>query len=144
MLPHLRLRFGDRPLEEFRQGDLEPFRAADVDRVRVEDRELVRVELLSGETEAPEARLRLFIDPKRMLVERVEGDEWLPGGIHQKTTVEIEEVEFDTAGPVGADSADAEPGTSSPAVEEPVVSPRESIVPRGRLGGHRGAPDGVR
>lgn len=90
MLPHLRLRFDDEPLESFRPAAPQSFRPADVDRVRVEDRELVRVDLLSGETGAPDAKFSLYVDPERMLVERVEGDEWLPGGLRHRTTVTID------------------------------------------------------
>ena len=90
MLPHLSLRFADQPLEQFRPGGRDPFRPSEVDRVTIRNRELVRVELLSGDEEDPAARFNLFIDPERMLVERVEGDEWLPGGLHHQTTVRIE------------------------------------------------------
>ncbi len=93
MLPHLRLRFDEKPLESFRPAVRTPFRASELDRVRVDDRELVRVELLSGETGAPDARFSLYVDPDRMLVERVEGDEWLPGGLRHRTTVRIDSQE---------------------------------------------------
>ncbi|MEE2972529.1 MAG: hypothetical protein VX672_05340 [Planctomycetota bacterium] len=132
MLPHLRLRFGDRPLEELRSGDHEPFRAAEVERVRHEDREFVRVELLSGDAESPDARLRLFIDPERMLVERVEGEEWLPGGIHRQTTVEIEAVEFDDLAPEDDGRSGASHDPRSPRDYEPPTKPSDSIAPRGR------------
>ena len=126
MLPHLRLRFGDRPLEEFRSGDHEPFRAADVDRVTLEDREFVRVELLSGDAASPDARLRLFIDPERMLVERVEGEEWLPGGIHQQTTVEIEAVEFDATDAGAGEESEIRSDRPRSVAEEPALPPADA------------------
>jgi len=93
LLPHLRLRFSDSPLEEFRPTEGGGFRAAEADRVVVGDRDMVRVELRSGgdaESGATDARFSLLVDPERMLVERVEGEEWLPGGLHQQTTLRIE------------------------------------------------------
>jgi hypothetical protein len=95
LLPHLRLRFSDSPLEEFRPGEAGGFRAAEADRVVVDDREMVRVELRAGgeaESGPTDARFSLFVDPERMLVERVEGEEWLPGGLRQQTTLRIESI----------------------------------------------------
>lgn len=125
MLPHLRLRFDDQPLESFRPGARQPFRPAEVDRVRVEDRELVRVDLLSGETGAPDARFSLFVDPERMLVERVEGDEWLPGGLRHRTTVTIESHEVHETRPI-----DPEPS----AIEAEAPEPPAAVEPGPRRG----------
>jgi len=109
MLPHLRLRFDEEPMETFRPAARTPFRASELDRVRVDDRELVRVELLSGETGAPDAKFSLYVDPDRMLVERVEGDEWLPGGLRHRTTVRIGAQEVHEDRP--AEPAVVEPAT---------------------------------
>jgi hypothetical protein len=111
MLPHLRLKFDEKPMESFRPATRTPFRASEIDRVRVDDRELVRVELLSGETGAPDAKFSLYVDPDRMLVERVEGDEWLPGGLRHRTTVRIDAQEVHESRPAEPDVIDA---TSSP------------------------------
>ncbi len=97
LLPHLRLRFSPNPLERFRKSGRSGFRAAEADRVMVEDREMVRVELRSGgegESGSSDATFSLFVDPERMLVERVEGEEWLPGGIRQQTTLRIESMQL--------------------------------------------------
>jgi hypothetical protein len=97
LLPHLRLRFSRSPLEQFRKTGTSGFRAAEADRVMVEDREMVRVELRSGEdggSGSSDATFSLFVDPERMLVERVEGEEWLPGGIRQQTTLRIESMQL--------------------------------------------------
>lgn len=120
MLPHLSLRFTDQPLEHFRPGDGAPFRPSELDRVTVKDRQLVRVQLLSGDEDDPAARFNLFIDPERMLVERVEGDEWLPSGLHHQTTVQIEahEIGLEEA-PLG--TLNVEP------VPAPVIVPEPSI-----------------
>ncbi len=106
MLPHLRLRFDEKPLETLRPAVRTPFRPSELDRVRVDDRELVRVELLSGETGAPDARFSLYVDPDRMLVERVEGDEWLPGGLRHHTTVRIDAQEVHESRPMTAEPSD--------------------------------------
>lgn len=135
MLPHLRLRFDEKPLESFRPATRQAFRAAEVDRVRVEDRELVRVELLSGETGSPDARFSLFVDPERMLVERVEGDEWLPGGLRHRTTVridahEVHEVREASPEPPEAGADGVQPAT--PTDRAPAEEPDD--VPVGGLG----------
>ncbi len=116
MLPHLRLKFDEKPMESFRPATRTPFRASEIDRVRVDDRELVRVELLSGETGAPDAKFSLYVDPDRMLVERVEGDEWLPGGLRHRTTVRIDAQEVH------------ESRTIEPASTEPVVEPSDAPI----------------
>jgi hypothetical protein len=115
MLPHLRLKFDEKPMESFRPATRTPFRASEIDRVRVDDRELVRVELLSGETGAPDAKFSLYVDPDRMLVERVEGDEWLPGGLRHRTTVRIDAQEVHESRPAEPSVIDA---TSSPVESE--------------------------
>ena len=120
MLPHLRLKFDEKPMESFRPATRTPFRASEIDRVRVDDRELVRVELLSGETGAPDAKFSLYVDPDRMLVERVEGDEWLPGGLRHRTTVRIDAQEVHESRP-------AEPDVIDEAAE--VVEPNDPHTP---------------
>jgi hypothetical protein len=120
MLPHLRLKFDEKPMESFRPATRTPFRASEIDRVRVDDRELVRVELLSGETGAPDAKFSLYVDPDRMLVERVEGDEWLPGGLRHRTTVRIDAHEVHESRP-------AEPEVIDEAAE--VVEPIDPHTP---------------
>ena len=97
LLPHLRLRFSGAPLAQFRKTGKSGFRAAEADRVMVEDREMVRVQLRSGgegKSGFSDATFSLFVDPERMLVERVEGEEWLPGGIRQQTTLRIESMQL--------------------------------------------------
>lgn len=129
MLPHLSLRFADQPLAQFRPGGREPFRPSEVDRVTIRNRELVRVELLSGDKEDPAARFNLFIDPERMLVERVEGDEWLPGGLHHQTTVRIENHEIGVEETL-FEGPEAEPNPSPAVIENPLrVEPTDRTKP---------------
>ena len=128
MLPHLSLRFTDQPLEHFRPGDRGPFRPSELDRVTVKDRQLVRVQLLAGDEEDPAARFNLFIDPERMLVERVEGDEWLPSGLHHQTTVRIEAHE------VGAEETPPETPGPEPS-EASVIIPTPSVIEPSRPSG---------
>jgi hypothetical protein len=122
MLPHLRLKFDEKPMESFRPATRTPFRASEIDRVRVDDRELVRVELLSGETGAPDAKFSLYVDPDRMLVERVEGDEWLPGGLRHRTTVRIDAQEVHESRPI------------APAAIEPVIEPAADPIDASETG----------
>ena len=126
LLPHLRLRFSDSPLEEFRPGEDGGFRAAEADRVLVDDREMVRVELRAGgdeESGPTEARFSLFVDPERMLVERVEGEEWLPGGLRHQTTLRIKSMMTldddpgETVDP-GRAASEPVPGPSAPTPSE--------------------------
>lgn len=137
MLPHLSLRFTDQPLEHFRPGDRAPFRPSELDRVTVRDRQLVRVQLLSGDEEDPAARFNLFIDPERMLVERVEGDEWLPSGLHHQTTVRIEAHE------VGVEETPLEGPGSDPS-EAPVIIPKPSAIEPSDPAGDRSQSAGPR
>lgn len=137
MLPHLKLRFDETPLDSFRPATRQPFRPAEVDRVRVEDRELVRVELLSGETGSPDARFSLYVDPERMLVERVEGDEWLPGGLRHRTTVRIDahEVhEVREASPKTDVAPDAAPGPNAVGDDARDAAPPAADPPVGGVG----------
>lgn len=91
LLPHLRLRFSVDPLEGFGGSGSEALRPSEMDTVLFDEREMVRVELRRGESGSPDASFKLFVDPESMLVERIEGEEWLPGGLHHQTTVRIEE-----------------------------------------------------
>lgn len=125
LLPHLRLRFSDSPLEEFRPTEGGGFRAAEADRVVVGDREMVRVELRAGgeaDSGATDARFSLFVDPERMLVERVEGEEWLPGGLRQQTTLRIEPVRM-------LDDDWVESAESGEASEEPAAGSSTEASP---------------
>ena len=126
LLPHLRLRFSDSPLEEFRPSEAGGFRAAEADRVVVDDREMVRVELRAGgeaESGPTDARFSLFVDPERMLVERVEGEEWLPGGLRQQTTLRIESIRM--LKDEWMDSADSGPEATEPVSGSSTGTPAE-------------------
>ena len=94
LLPHLRLHFSDRPLEDLGKGSDVVFRPVEIERFESDDRDLVRLRLLAGETASPVARIEIVVDPSRMLVERIEGESW-PSGMHRRTEVEID-IEFGT------------------------------------------------
>ncbi len=129
LLPHLRLRFSETPLEDFRPHETGGFRAAEADRVVVDDREMVRVELRAGgedESGPTDARFSLFVDPERMLVERVEGEEWLPGGLRQQTTVRIESMRMSKDDWVESEEASEAPASGRSTEEEAATSTTEA------------------
>ena len=148
LLPHLRLRFSDSPLEEFRPTEEGGFRAAEADRVVVDDREMVRVELRAGgeaESGPTDARFSLLVDPERMLVERVEGEEWLPGGLRQQTTLRIESIRMLTddwvesaepvveeSEPVSSETTEKPSGSTPTIGEDEQRNPDASSVETGR------------
>ena len=118
LLPHMNLRFAEDPLHEFRRGIEEGFVPEEANIVSVDDRQLIRLELRSntGEEEPAKATFELFVDPKRMLVERIEGEQLLPGGLSYRTRLEIEPVHayggepsttFEENGEVDSDSTDS-------------------------------------
>ncbi|MCH2160981.1 MAG: hypothetical protein MK085_03815 [Phycisphaerales bacterium] len=94
LLPHMHLRFTDDVLQDFREGVEDGFAPAEADMVSVDDRELVRLELRSGEGlgEPGEATIELFVDPDRMLVERVNSQQMLASGLEHRSIVRIEPV----------------------------------------------------
>lgn len=125
LLPHMRLRFSVDPLEGFGGSGSKTLRPSEMDTVLLDEREMVRVELRRGESGSPDASFKLFVDPESMLVERIEGEEWLPGGLHHQTTVRIEErtwTETDAASVEStrnrreAPSGDAAAGSTEPRV----------------------------
>lgn len=120
LLPHMRLRFSLDPLEGFGGSSSEALRPSEMDTVLLDDREMVRVELRRGESGSPDATFKLFVDPESMLVERIEGEEWLPGGLCHQTTVRVEEREWSEADEVQTESS--ENLRSSPASDVSVDS----------------------
>ena len=92
LLPHMSLRFLEDPLKDFRKGVDEGFVPSEASIVNVDNRQLVRLELCSStsDTDLTEARFKLFIDPDRMLIERIEGEQQLPNGMAYSTSLEID------------------------------------------------------
>lgn len=91
LLPHLSLKFSEKPLEEFREGVSEGFTATDAAEVTVDDKPMVHLELTSGDGLSGDynARFDLYIDPESMLIERIEGRQRLPDGGDSETTFQI-------------------------------------------------------
>ena len=98
LLPHLRLRFSPDPLEDLSAGGSEDLRPVELEPVTLDDRDLLRVELRSGESSISETTLSLFVDPRSMLVERIEGEQWLPGGLHHRTMIRVEDRDLEIPG----------------------------------------------
>jgi len=94
LLPHMALRFTDDPLMEFRRGIDDGFEPTGVGMVGDEEQPLVRLELTSRahDENGPLARFELFVDPQRMLVERVIGEQQLADGLAYRVQLEIEPV----------------------------------------------------
>ncbi len=109
LAPHMALRFLDDPLKELRPGVPEGFRAAGAETVTVDQRRLVRLELRSAEPAAEAgaeaaARFEFWVDPKSMLIERIDGRQRLPDGADYRTTLEITPLRS-----VGAAPSDSSP-----------------------------------
>jgi hypothetical protein len=78
------------------------FAVAGAEAVTADQRHLVRVELRSAEPAAeagaePAARFEFWVDPRSMLIERVEGRQRLPDGEDYRTTLEITPLRADGA-----------------------------------------------
>jgi hypothetical protein len=94
LAPHMALHFLDDPLKELRPGVPEGFRAAGAETVTVDQRRLVRLELSSAEPAGPAdaepaARFEFWVDPRSMLIQRIDGRQRLPDGADYRTTLEI-------------------------------------------------------
>lgn len=91
LLPHMGLRFIDDVLREFRDGVEDGFTPVEAELLDTEDGELVRLELRSGEAvgDPSEAVFELFVDPERMLVQRLRGWQVLASGLEHRTVIRI-------------------------------------------------------
>ncbi len=100
LAPHMSLRFDHSPMQRSSKAPMKPVEARTV---QVEDQTVVQLRL-SNRPEAdkstpvppcldhdaePETTFDLYVNPESMLVERIEGDERLPDGRQQRTTVHI-------------------------------------------------------
>jgi hypothetical protein len=119
LAPHMALHFAEDPLKDLRLGVPEGFTVTGAETVTGEEKSLVHLELESAapatqnpaETGAaapeaepePTARFEFWVDPRSMLIERIEGRQRLPDGADYETTLQITPVRAD--GPVGSPAA---------------------------------------
>jgi hypothetical protein len=91
LAPHMKLKFADEPLHDFRAGVKEGFTATGAESITINDRPMVHIELRSGDglSDSCNAKFDLFVNPQTMLVERIDGEQRLPDGARFTTTLEI-------------------------------------------------------
>lgn len=120
LAPHMALRFAREPLEELRPGASSTFTATEASEIVLDERPMVHLELAGrSDTEvgARESRIDLYVDPKSMLIERIETKEQLPDG-----------GSFETLMTIVPTSAEGEMTSPAPAEDE-----RESETPASPL-----------
>lgn len=117
--PHLRLRYVDEPLREFRPGG-EGFRATGITTVELENQPMVRVELRSDGASPgePGSVFGLTVDPHSMLIRKVDGEERLADGRQCTTSISIDPSESEVI-PATDESEPSEP--PAPPVDLPAV-----------------------
>lgn len=93
LAPHMALHFAREPLADFRQGVPEGFRPARAQWVTLEERRFVKLDLVAGSPPeadpAGTASFNLWINPRSVLIERLEGRQNLPDGTTQHIVLEI-------------------------------------------------------
>lgn len=91
LAPHMKMKFSDKPLEDFRAGVEEGFTATEAESVTIDEKSMVHLELRSGDgqSESCAAEFDLYIDSQSLLIERIEGRQRLPDGAELETTLEI-------------------------------------------------------
>lgn len=146
LLPHLMLKFADRPLEQFREGVPEGFTATEAAPITIDDKPMVHLELRSGDGTSghSNATFDLYVDPDSMLIERIHGQQRLPDGGNYETMVNIHptHAESDESDGSYSDSVwssepaapapsatDAEGGDDAPPAPTPSPAPRPSPDP---------------
>lgn len=91
LAPHMTFAFEEDPLKDFRWRVEEGFTPTKANSVTIDNKEFVHLELKSGDglSEDFVAKFDLYVDPDSLLVERIEGEERLPGGADSYTTWDI-------------------------------------------------------
>jgi hypothetical protein len=136
------LKYAESPESGFRTSVPKGFTATSVT-VTEGEKPMVHLELRSGDgdTDEPEAQFDLYVNPDSLLIERIEGQEPMPGGGSYETTLEItpevaeaepapegEPFETEPYGPepmpVDTSSADPEPAPVPPTRNPMPVRPR--------------------
>ncbi len=143
LAPHMALRFEDEPQRNFRFGVSEDFTATEATEVTIDDKAMVHLELKSGDggPENYQATFDLYVNSDSMLIERIEGQERLPGGATFQTTLDITPTRVENADA----TAPADPVSSaslalplsvppSPAPPPPAMPPPAAVdrAPAGR------------
>ncbi len=143
LAPHMALRFEDEPQRNFRSGVSEGFTATEATEVTIDDKAMVHLELKSGDggRDDYQATFDLYVNPDSMLIERIEGQERLPGGATFQTTLDITPTRVENADA----TAPADPVSSaspalplsvppSPAPPPPAMPPPAAVdrAPAGR------------
>ncbi len=95
LAPHMTLRFAEDPRKEFRLGVDEGFTPDSARLVTVAGRQMIHLHLRSadGSGEQVTAAFDLIVDPDRMLIERIDGEQRLPDGTSYQTSLRITPLE---------------------------------------------------
>ncbi|MDZ4831837.1 MAG: hypothetical protein SGJ09_16785 [Phycisphaerae bacterium] len=157
LLPHLSLRFAEEPLRSMQGagGTLVP---TTVESVTIGSKEMLRLHLVSArDTSKVESNSRpsrdatvdLFVNPRSMLVERIEHSREIAEGVRYEATIEIKPARASpapakTLDPAGEPATDAprsldpgsgdhdapiQPKRAKPAAEDPVAQPPAPPAP---------------
>jgi hypothetical protein len=100
LAPHMALRFTDEPLRQFRAGVEEGFTATEAEHIEVNNKPMVHLALRSGNgtvSAASQARFDLYVNPRSMLIERIEGEQRLSDGAVMQTRVNITPIRASSA-----------------------------------------------
>ncbi len=137
LLPHLALKFSEQPLDEFREGISEGFTATEAAEVTVDDKPMVHLELTSGDGLSGDydARFDLYVDPKSMLIEHIEGRQRMPDGSDSETTFHITPQAVESTEPVEPVRLPSQtaPQQDKPTTQCGTIDPGMSIDPPGAV-----------
>ena len=129
LLPHMALKFAEKPLEELREGVPKGFTATEAEEITIDDRPMVHLELTSGDGLSGDynARFDLYVDPESMLIERIEGRQRLPDGGDFETTYHITPTRSEGGQPAQPANTLEDPATpATPPAAQPGTSIGES------------------
>ncbi len=117
MAPHLALRMSDSPLKDMRPGLDSALAPVEMTAVTLRERPLLRLSLVTTQpAPARPATVHLWVEPRTMLIERVETEETLAGGDTLRTQLEIV--------PRQALSEDSPPAVLAEPAADPVREPQ--------------------
>jgi hypothetical protein len=90
LAPHMVLRFSDTPLDAL-PPTRQDFTPTDAAAVTIDNKAMVHLELRSGDgvSEDCPSRIDVFVNRESMLIERIQGEQSLPGGGNRRTTLDI-------------------------------------------------------